>query len=200
MQVRPKDESLRDGLYRVFGPRALDAGLFYAHAPALRFELSRGGSAIDQFTQAYDRIREIVPQIFGDDARLTAVIVCYDPDTSIRALVTALRRCGVRTGRPRACWRDQREDSDRTLLAFTVHPAMLNGLLWAAIAADLGIHPRLPATVYLADLERGILIHPYDDRGMDVIATQAGRLAEWFHRFRGHLLAYDVARMESFFA
>ena len=43
-------------------------------------------------------------------------------------------------------------------------------------------------------------MHPYDDRGMDVIGPNHALLADLYHRFNERLLDYDRARMDGFFA
>ena len=194
-------------LYGVFGERAFEDGLFYANEPALRFELSRGGSRVEQFTQAYDRAREIARFAFRGSASLVAVLAWPGEGPLVRhvGVFRELRACGVRTGCPRSCWTRVFADYDgepepRILAAFRVDPSALDGLLWGALAVDLGIRPRLPARVYLADPERGLLLHPYDDRGMDAVGPDRERLRELFARFHDCLLGYDLARMEAFFA
>lgn len=196
----------RERLHGAFGERALAPGLFYAHEPALRFELSRGGSFVEQFTQAYDRAREIAAYAFRDSASLL-VVLDWDGEGPLvrhRAVFRSLRACGVRMRRPWGCWTEPVPDGGEevrcTRVAFRAAPAALDGLLWGALAAELGIRPRLLARVYLADPERGILLHPYDDRGMDAIGPDRERLGGLFARFHDYLLAHDLARMQGFFA
>lgn len=192
-------------LYRTFGPNAFQPWLFYANEPALRFELSLCGPRVDLFTQAYDRAREIAEFVFRDTDRLVLVASWYGAWPPIRALgvFRSLRQCGIPLARPRACWTEPAGDGfeePRTLVSFPVERAVLHRVLWGALAADLGITPQLECRVYLADPERGVLLHPYDDRGMDVIGPNRELLSLLFHRFRHYLLAYDLRRMEGFFA
>lgn len=198
----------REALHRVFGPDAFALPLFYAHAPALRLELSLHGHRLDQFAQAWDRGREIVDHVFGDARALVAVVSWFADGPLIRSrdVFRSLRACGVRTARPRVCWREMYEDEwmdepeIRTFVAFPCARDDLHRLLWGALAADLGIEPRLRAGLFVADPARGILVHPYDDRGMDVIGPNHALLAELYSRFRGYLLDYDRERMAGFFA
>lgn len=201
----------REALHALFGPDAFAFGLFYAHAPALRFELSRGGHRLDQFEQAWDRAREIAGHAL-DDARELVVVASGSGDSPseiLRPLVRSLHDCGVPPGRVRAWWTEPHPHGDvpdpfdvRVFLAFACERSALHRLLWSALAVDLGVRPRLAGELYVADPARGILLHPYDDRGMDVIAAGAGRalLAELYHRFGAYLLDYDRARMDAFFA
>lgn len=197
----------REALHRVFGPDAFAPALFYAHAPALRFELSLHGHRLDQFAQAWDRGREIVDHAFGDARELVAVVSWFadGPQVRSRDVFRSLRACGVRTARPRTCWTEPYEDEwldgpeVRTSVAFACERDALHRLLWGALAADLGIEPRLGADVFIADPARGVLVHPYDDRGMDVIGPNRALLADLYHRFNDRLLDYDRERMAGFF-
>lgn len=200
----------REDLQRVFGPDAFGAALFYMHSPALRFELSLDGTHLDQFEQAFDRGREILDFVFRDSPRLTVVLayVVDPPFTTHRSVVRSVRDCGLRIGRPRAVWRETVEDEavvevwgpeERTHVAFECDREALHRLLWGAVAVDLTVRPRLECRVYLADPERGVLAHAYDDRGMDVIGPNAALLKELYDRFNACLLDYDRARMDGFF-
>lgn len=195
----------QERLHRVFGPNAFAAALFYANEPALRFELSRHGAPVDLFTQAFDRAREILGYVFGESTSPVVVLAFYDTGPPVRnlAVFRSLRRCGVRLRRPWACWTEGDGGADpeeRTLVAFRAEAADVDRILWGALAADLGIRPALACRAYFADPERGVLVHPYDDRGMDVIGPDHALLSALFHRFHGYLLDYDMARMRSFFA
>ena len=194
-----------DALYAVFGECAFGGGLFYANEPALRFELSRDGTRVEQFTQAYDRAREIARYAFRGSPAFVVVLAWYGEGPPVRHLgvFRSLRACGVRMTRPWSCWTrtwdDGEEPERRTFVAFRADASALDGLLWGALAADLGIRPRLLAAVYLADPDRGVLLYPYDDRGMDAIGPDRALLADLYARFHPYLLAYDLERMRGFF-
>lgn len=202
MEETLPDGGLRAELHRVFGARAFVPAMYYANAPALRFELSRDGHHIDLFTQAYDRAREIVEVVFAGSQTVRAVLLSLDGEPLLRRLdeFRSIRRCGVRLRRPRALWREGDGEDQKTCVAFPVPVAELHRLLWGALAGDLGVRPMIPALVYLADPERGVVVHPYDDRGMDVAGPNHALLRALYERFNGYLLDYDRARMDEFFA
>ena len=50
--------------------------------------------------------------------------------------------------------------------------------------------------VYLIRKENGILIHPYDDRGMDVICRQAAVLKTLYEKHNCYLLDYNREAMD----
>jgi hypothetical protein len=192
-------------LASVFGPRALEHGLFYRHERALRFELSVGSGYIELFSSAYDRAREVLGFVFHESPDLGVILSYIREETprERRAVLRSLRDCGLRVPRPRTWWttvEEEGEDSMRwTYLAFRAPKTMLNKLLWGVLAAELGIRPRLRCGLYLADPARGVLAHPYDDRGMDVIGPNTPLLRQLYQRFNGYLLDYDRARMDADF-
>ena len=196
----------KEELHAVFGPRAFDFGLFYAHEGALRFELSRGGPHLEQFAQAFDRGREILDFLFRDSRRIVVVVSQDGAGRLLRhlSLFRSLRACDIPVSRPLGTWTEPLDEewggeAARTLVAFRCDREALHRLLWGAVAVDLGVRPRLEGALSLADPERGILAHPYDDRGMDVIGPNRELLAELYHRFNGYLLDYDRARMDAWF-
>ncbi len=197
----------REALHAAFGARAFALGLFYAHEPALRLELSGDGHWIDRFEQAWDRAREIADHALGDASELVVVLTTFQGDTPLEngALFRSLRRCGVRMGRRRAWWVESYQDEwmdqpdPRFYAAFPCGREALHRLLWGGLARELGVRPRLAGDLFIADPSRGIVLHPYDDRGMDVIGPR-GALLELYHRFNHELLEEERPRMDAFFA
>lgn len=196
----------REEIHRVFGPAALEWGLFYRNQPALRFELSDGGGYVEMFTRAYDRAREILAVAFAGTDELTVVLSEAGGGGMLSHLsgFRALRSCGIPLPRPYAAWTEttgaEWDHVERVFLTFRCGREMLNRLLWGALATELGVRPRLVSHLYLADPERGILAHPYDDRGMDLIGPSHTLLRELYTRFGEYLLDYDRERMDGFFA
>lgn len=197
----------REALHAAFGPNAFELPCFYANEPALRFELSLDGDWLGQFEQAWDRARPILDHALGDAREVVVVVSGFAGGVPLqhRDLFRSLRDCRVRMGRPRAWWTEPYHDEyleepeERFFVAFACERQAVRRLLWGALAHDLRIRPRLEGMLYIADPARGIFLHPYDDRGMDVIGPNRALLAELYHRFNDRLLDYDRARMDAFF-
>lgn len=197
----------REALHAIFGADAFALPLFYSAEPALRFELSRSGTRLDEFEQAWDRAREVVNFALGDAHELVIVISAFTdgPRMPYRDVLRSLRACGVRMGRPRAAWTEPYHDphveelDTLAFVSFVCERQALHWLLWGALATDLGVEPHLVGHLYVASPERGIVIHPYDDRGMDVAGPNHVLLAELYQRFNPYLLDYDRDRMRAFF-
>lgn len=197
--------TIRETLHRVFGPDALRGGLFHHHEGALRFELSDGYRNVLMFTRAYDRARAILDRVFAGSSRVFAIVSLYGevPPRAHLSTFRALRACGVRLPRSRARWTDVLDGELGPeawhRVAFEVNADDRLCLLWGALAADLGIRPRLLAPVYLADPGRGVLAYPYDDRGMDLIGPDKALLKEIYAELNAWLLDHDRATMDAYF-
>ncbi len=100
--------------------------------------------------------------------------------------------------------RDEPEQSEEGFIwrAFDVTSdiASQDALLWSSLTYEMPIEPKPLVVARLADLERGIVLDVYDDRGMDVRALAAATLLPFFKKFDGWLLDYDRERMEAAFA
>jgi hypothetical protein len=68
-----------------------------------------------------------------------------------------------------------------------------------AISAEMVIGPKAPVVAYLLDLERGVLLHVYDDRGMDLVSLDRRPLLPLYRSRGDWLLDYDRPRMAEAF-
>lgn len=65
--------------------------------------------------------------------------------------------------------------------------------------ADLGVEPSAPVELYLVDLARALVFHPYDDRGADIVAAEPGPLLPTWRRRHAWALEFDRPRMTATF-
>lgn len=72
-------------------------------------------------------------------------------------------------------------------------------LLWHAIAAEMPVYPSAPVVAFLLDPNSFVMLHVYDDRGMDVIAHDSVKLRELYFNFSNWLLDDDRDRMAKLF-
>ncbi len=194
---------MKKAIEDTFGSNAVGHALFYNHPNGLRFELSESGnpSYIHMFLQAYQKAAEITNFMFADARDLHAAICLYSyGDGSFLSGLSRFRSiasCGLKIPKSYHTWRnldrvgDEEDDRWRTSIAFKIDRTVIPQLLWGAISSDIGIRPRLLGDVYLFDLELGILVHPYDERGMDVIGNNLGILRSAYDKFDRYLLDYD---------
>lgn len=199
----------REQIEVAIGSEAFTRPTFYSNPGGLRFELSEDGSAVQQFLTALRKASDICHDIFDPDHNLTVCLSVYldGSNFSYRDTLCSLARVGLGVPRARSMWLIMEEDPSiggqplRVLhVAFTVARELLDCILWCALGTDLGIRPcpRLRA-VYLLSQEQQVLVHPYDDRGMDVVGKNHELLAKLYKRYGSYLLDYDRQIMERTF-
>jgi hypothetical protein len=184
--------------------------LFYNFPNGLRFALSEGGSQLDQALTALRKASVVCDHIFAGEEQMLVHLEAHLPQSHCgsRTALRELRTAGIIVPRVREVWIEvdaptETDDDANELLccAFEVPVAKLQNLLWCAITTDLGpLRPKPRCRVYLLNLNKGIVVHPYDDRGMDVISRNASALAGLFERHGALLFKYDIEAMRQKFA
>lgn len=181
----------------------------------LRFEL--GGevlSNIDQpvprFLQAFHRAQTVANAMFAKSSSLTAILAAspecgrdmFAPTTDA---FNTLEVLGFRAPAPWCQWSASFDPSDEDVLPLNWRaidldePRMRDTLLWASIAYEMPIAPKAPILSWLIDFEAGVMLHVYDDRGMDVRALGRGAIELLYRQFDAWLLDYDRPRMAAAF-
>ena len=169
----------------------------------LRFELGEGydprEQPIPRALQAFTRANAVADALLGDAC--IGVVATYRDEDGF----AALQAMGLR-GLVQSSWRTSlydEEDGD----AWHMRSFDLNGssgdrdiLLWNPIALELPISPSSPDRSFLLHPTEAILLHVYDDRGMDVIGKDAETLKPIYERFDSWLVGSDRPRMEQVFA
>lgn len=190
------------------------AASFRASSFRLRFEL--GGEAfgseapIPRFVQAFGRARQVAHDALLGSQEVLAVVGCWqnaehDLFAPSSDPVEALRSFGF-TATSTQQWNgmhplwgqvDDEQNHPATWQAFNVTEQLSDRdvIIWCAIAYEMAIQPKAPVIPFLLDVERGILIHIYDDRGMDVIALDRKTLMEVYRTHSSWLLDYDRQRI-----
>lgn len=190
----------REKIQEVFGLNTFEYGLFYLHEGALRFALSVSGSPVEMFLCAMAKAQTLCNAVFPQDGEIGVCLRFFGGKTLLSALgfFRNLRDCGVTIPNDRVCWctpDPEEADCYSHFILFTVSHASLTSLLWGAIAQDLGIRPRILGSVYLFHLEAKVLVHPYDDRGMDIIGPNRQLLKQMYYKYNHWLLDYNRQTM-----
>jgi hypothetical protein len=202
--------NLRRKIQEIVGRPYRDA-LFYNFPGGLRFELSDGGSPLDQALTALRKATAICDDVFGGEEKILVHLEAFAPASyfGLRKMLCELRIAGIVVPRVRDVWleaEDQTDEADGSgpwvNAAFEISTAKLQNLLWCAVTDDFGasLRPNPHCRVYLLNPNKGILVHPYDDRGMDVISRDTAALAGLYERHDNLLLDYDMEAMRETFA
>lgn len=201
---------LRTDIDLTFSSKAFARPLFYSYPGGLRFELSEGGTAIEQFLLAMSKATEICTDIFNDTEVIPVCLKSWSSGSAFshRPQLTELKAAGIAIPKQKNMWVEVErgegspDDADCWLyLAFEVPKEQLQNLLWCALATGFGsIRPNPDCMVYLFNLQKRIMVYPYDDRGMDVVGPNQDYLATLYRAFGRYLLEYDRPLMEASFS
>lgn len=180
-------------------------------------------SYVNMFTMSYDRARTLARAALPGD-RVTAIIAANPRPMSGRSgkwrgwtkgsAFKQLERMGQL---PESCfptkpalskWSGQLYPADQVGhdLPPWKHRAVnltwdqADILLWSNIGQDIGVRPVAPVLAKLVDIERGVSVYAYDDRGMDITALEPQEIVSLSKDFDSWLLDYDRPRMALAFA
>jgi hypothetical protein len=185
--------------------------LFYNIPGGLRFSLSEGDSPLDQVLTALRKATIVCDDVFRGEDKILVHLETFAPASrfGLRKMLRELCIAGIVVPKPRDVWIERADETDDenentywVSCAFEVPAAKLPNLLWCAVTADFGssLRPNPRCRVYLLNLDKGIVAHPYDDRGMDVISRRSSALAGLYERHKDLLLEYDMDAMRARFA
>ena len=203
--------TIRDRLRSSFGVDKLEHALFYNWQYGLRFELNNGGSYVEMFTSSYDRARELLEHTFKSSEKLYILLRFYDYPSDkdkqkIPKQMRRLKRCGFQLPEQHlveksshiryAGEEDECEEWHYEYLLLTeINSSNYLAILWAICSNELGIQPSAGVKGYFIDFDKQIIAHPYDDRGMDIVAIKKDAIAFLYQDYSSWLLDYDLAKM-----
>jgi hypothetical protein len=197
--------------------KELPHALFYHCGFGLRFELAYGdyqrGDRIPSFLQAIDRARAITAATFPDWQKVTLMISQFGDrsahtkrrvTTQLKTLgihVAALEPAGVIAQEDQYAIAECGEDSYRHWFTLRVEtPVDIDKLIWGCITKELHISPSFRTIeVYMLDLDRGIALQIYDDRGMDVVGNDLAVLRPLYKDLNAWIFDYDRKQIDKVF-
>ncbi|SMP27315.1 DUF3885 domain-containing protein [Shimia sagamensis] len=188
--------------------------LFFDWDHALRFELGGEGvpttRALKRFNQALHRASTVAAALFQNTEELWLLTSYYGEKPRTKKRLKQLRHCGLDPANITHLGAVAQIDEDyiaefgcdqfRFWDAFQLtEKSQLQEVLWLTLGAELGVHPRLTMDVYFVDFAQNLVLHPYDDRGMDVVAINKDALLPLYQRFGDWLLEWNRPEMRSNF-
>lgn len=203
---------LRDKFNGLVGTDSYRHALFYNFPGGLRFELSEGGSPLDQVLTALHKSSVICAAVFAQEASIHVHLQKYHPSGrfQLRHTLRELGLAGISIPRCREIWvehvpsEEHDDGGDEACwihVAFDVPKTKLQNLLWCALASDFGpLHPNPHCLVYLLSPEQEMIVHPYNDRGMDVIGGKRAPLFDLYNTYKAWLLDHDIETMNRTFS
>lgn len=204
-------------IQKTFGWRGFPHALFYNADFGLRFELGGGlPMELPRFVRAFDRARAVADELFRTSKTLTAVVSGCDAERRASRVTNGLKTLAAMGFAADFCAPERVPLNDAEHIAefgqdlcdywlmadFEKSPERLHALLWAAVAKEMPIQPKVKGLerIVLVDFDRGMALQVYDDRGMDVAAADRERLLSIYRDFSNWLLDHDRVAMDRVFA
>ncbi|MDO8177020.1 MAG: DUF3885 domain-containing protein [Undibacterium sp.] len=203
---------IRNKIEELFDSKVHRHALFCNYPGGLRFELSEGGEPLDQVLTALRKANVICNDIFCQTDSMFVYLREFFPSNrfAFRNTLRELALAGIFIPADRDIWLESVSPEDRDdeavdecwiNVAFALPKAKLQNLLWCAVATDFKcMHPNPDCLVYLVNFEQGIVVHPYDDRGMDVVGRNKPLLEKLYRKHEEFLLNYDRDIIDRTFA
>jgi hypothetical protein len=200
---------IQESIYNSFSSSILERPVFYSNPGGLRFELSTGGTYLDQFLTAHNKANEICSYIFRNINSFILCISFYGNEIPLNCLKLArqLKEAELWPKIKKEHWFTPEEDPDEDedtyglhYIAFEISTDYLVNVLWCALSSDFGvIKPSPLCSFHLFDLTNKVHIFPYDDRGMDIVGPNHKLLEKLYFKFEKYLLDYDLEAMKETF-
>lgn len=191
--------------FKVFGKHSFQQAIFYSNENCLRFELSEGAefdSRISMFQTALDRTTSILDLVF-DKSETVSICLAFAGDSFVSSLSQfkelANLQCTIPQERSLFSEWDEEEEWHRNYVFFDIEKSELHKLLFGCLANELGISPSFWFSLYIFDIELGVLAHPYDDRGLDLVGPNKFMLSRLYKQFNSWLLDYDMPIIKQWF-
>lgn len=188
--------------------------LFDATEFALRFELGGEGVSTDRplkrFIQAFERATSVADDLFYDTRRLWMLSSVYRNAKPPKKRLKPFKLCGLKKSDFQylgAVSQKDNSDIDHDFgevfrhwdAAELANLGQLHEVMWLALGCELGIRPASFADIYFVDFEKGLVLHAYDDRGMDVSAVRKEDLIALYRNRHSWLLEYCFDEMKTTF-
>jgi Domain of unknown function (DUF3885) len=188
----------------VIGEERLRHDLFRNWPYSLRFELSGSGSYVQMFARALERTLAVARFVFPEGNPVDVVARFYQREAQTAGPPTglvALADCGFELPaehtRREHTFREREVPpggGERRLYEYTyrfrgrIGDANTLAVIRAILGGEIGIRPCAGVSGYFVAADEGVVLHPYDDRGMDVVADDPGTLPAIGRHFRDWLL------------
>lgn len=197
-----------------FTCRVFPHAMFYEFEIGLRFELAddfvSGRMPIKRFIQAFERARKISASLFGNANSLWVLVATYGDDKPDKGRLKPFEFCDIGSDKFQYLGSVAHCDSDHVESfgsdVYRHWDALkldgydrLDEVLWLALGRELGLQPSVMSEIYIVDFENSVALHPYDDRGMDVVAMDVNVLKVLYAEYYSWLLKYDLKRMQTTF-
>jgi Domain of unknown function (DUF3885) len=204
--------SLKDQVIERFGNKAFSMRpTFYHNEGALRFELGVGDDSLSNKITALHRFNTLLDDLGFKRHPIGIAAYCYTYDTSKYEKATPLHQQLLPFARELSIWADTKfsksdflriPNDDNGFITYhfsetSIDHGLLSDWIIRHLLRDFG-GSNTPLLM-LFNIDLGIIINPYDNRGMDVFGPNHDLLKRLYHKRNHWLLEYDRERMDELY-
>tara|TARA_A100001391_G_scaffold94923_1_gene62869 strand:+ start:471 stop:1097 length:627 start_codon:yes stop_codon:yes gene_type:complete len=204
--------SLAEHVISLFGEEAFSKRpTFYNVEGALRFELGVGDDRASYMSTALHRLHALLDDLGFKDHPIGIAAYYYTYDSTADEQAPPLHQQILPFARELRCWEEMkfcrsnflRFSNDEDCF-FAYHFGQIADnkdrlSTWINQHLMRGFEPSNLPLLMLFSLDLGIMINPYDDRGMDVFGPNRDLLELLYTKRNGWLLDYDREQMDAIY-
>lgn len=207
----PSTDNILGSFSPVFPCTDFSHNLFRDWDHCLRFEL--GGDDVSdslclrRFIQAFERADAVASWLFRDTEELWLLSSDYGDEKARKKRLKPYKKTPLRPSDFQYLGKVFQEDLDDFTGDIYRHwdatilkeRWQLREVLWLTLGAEVGVRPTVSADIYVVDFARGLVLHPYDDSGMDVSATRKETLVPLYQEYHDWLQTFRIDEMRAAF-
>jgi len=190
-----------------FGNRELTFAMLYAFPFGIRFEIGTGDTYDATYVKnAVFRVSSIFDALFSKTDTIFIVVNSFEDDpndladndiSTVRPLLNRMQgECKFRF----TSTEDEEMSFTRYIIKATVQDIQVEKLFEEIAWSDIDGRNSLRTCVYLLNPRNGTIFRFYDDRGLDVIASEKAHLEQIYSQFNHWILDYDRQQIDAIFA
>ena len=182
----------------------LRQSVFYSCKYALRFDLRDTDAKTDNdeyFIEGLNRAKELFCKIFDDCGEFYFAYRNKKIRFSdkIFANIADLNECEIHTLKEKSIY-DEGFDTNLAVIKLDISRVDYENILSSINHTDFPSRkPRTEGEVYFIHIKKEIIFNMYDDRGLDIAATNKETIEPFYKKYNKWLLDYDRKQMDKIF-
>jgi hypothetical protein len=206
--------SFHDYVKQVFDGKAFQNFLLGHFDCGLRFQLTEGGAPLKQVLVALGKAARICEDVF-EGQQLVTICITFAMEkhylSETKKILRSLEMAGIPVP-PRKCrsfWVEEFSEEDlldsaqllwKAHIAYNISVKDLSCALWCCVTTDHRCcKPSGHWQIRLFNLNKRLIIYPYDDRGMDIVGFDEDMLIRLYRKYNAYLEVYHRKYMDECF-
>ncbi|MDR2904861.1 MAG: DUF3885 domain-containing protein [Helicobacteraceae bacterium] len=180
--------------------------LFYNWRFALRFDLQdftkmeAKKPTQKYFVEVVERARELYTAAFKPEDKIYVFYRKWDFGINILSEINELKNDDFYEFTERGTYEGAEFSFETTLICAEAKKLNMDKVLIAISNLDYDRVPKIDGEVYIFNIKNKLIFNMYDDRGLDMIASEKWALSQIYKHYYKYLLDYDLKKMKIAFA